>query len=83
MICAGLIDRAIDAWEQERVRSTIKNSVAALALVLDEAVRDGLIAATRLVIGHAGGPWAAPPSSPNGLARGTWPCPTSPPSSAW
>jgi integrase len=44
MITAGLVDRAIDGWEAEHSRSTVKNSVAALVLVLDEAVRDGLIA---------------------------------------
>jgi integrase len=51
MLTAGLIDRAIDGWEHEysrstvknSSRSTVKNSVAALVLVLDEAVRDGLI----------------------------------------
>jgi len=43
MITAGLVDRAIDEWEQHYGRSTVKNSVAALVLVLDEAVRDGII----------------------------------------
>lgn len=43
MISAGLVDRAIDEWEQRYGRSTVKNSVAALVLVLDEAVRDGII----------------------------------------
>lgn len=43
MITAGLIDRAIDDWETTYGRSIIKNSTAALVLVLDEAVRDGLI----------------------------------------
>ncbi len=43
MITAGLVDRAIDDWELQYGRSTVKNSVAALVLVLDEAVRDGII----------------------------------------
>jgi integrase len=43
MITAGLVDRAIDRWEDAYGRSTVKNTVAALVLVLDEAVRDGLI----------------------------------------
>jgi hypothetical protein len=43
MISAGLVDRAIDDWERDNSRSTVKNSVAALVLVLDETVRDGLI----------------------------------------
>jgi integrase len=43
MISAGLVDRAIDEWEQLHGRSTVKNSVAALVLVMDEAVRDGLL----------------------------------------
>lgn len=44
MLTAGLIDRAIDRWEGEYGASTVKNSVAALVLVLDEAVRDGILA---------------------------------------
>jgi integrase len=43
MISAGLVDRAIDDWEQHYGRSTVKNTAAALVLVLDEAVRDGII----------------------------------------
>lgn len=43
LITAGLVDRAIDRWETEFGRSTVKNTVAALVLVLDEAVRDGII----------------------------------------
>lgn len=43
MITAGLIDRAIDGWERDYGRSTVKNTVAGLVLVLDEAVRDGII----------------------------------------
>jgi integrase len=42
MITAGLVDRAIDGWEEQYSRSTVKNSVSALVLVLDEAVRDGI-----------------------------------------
>lgn len=43
MITAGLIDRAIDDWELLHGRSTVKNTVSVLVLVLDEAVRDGLL----------------------------------------
>jgi integrase len=43
MITAGLVDRAIDGWEEQYSRSTVKNSVSALVLVLDEAVRDGIV----------------------------------------
>ncbi|MEZ7756882.1 hypothetical protein O5Y58_15305 [Microbacterium paraoxydans] len=42
-ITAGMIDRTIDAREKYHGASTIKNSIAPLARVLDEAVRDGLI----------------------------------------
>jgi integrase len=42
-ITAGMIDRTIDAWEKRHGASTIKNSIAPLVRVLDEAVRDGLI----------------------------------------
>jgi integrase len=43
LITAGLIDRTIDRWEIDCGASTLKNTVAALVRVLDEAVRDGLI----------------------------------------
>jgi hypothetical protein len=43
MMAAGLIDRAIDQWEAAYGRSTVKNTIAARVLVLDEAVRDGLL----------------------------------------
>jgi hypothetical protein len=43
LITAGLVDRAIDRWELEYGRSTVKNTVSALVLVLDEAVRDGIL----------------------------------------
>ncbi|WP_447588217.1 hypothetical protein [Microbacterium lacticum] len=42
-ITAGMIDRTIDAWEAEHSASTIKNSIAPLVRVLDEAVRDDII----------------------------------------
>ncbi|WP_308468448.1 tyrosine-type recombinase/integrase [Rathayibacter soli] len=42
-ITAGVIDRTIDAWEKRYGASTIKNSIAPLVRILDEAVRDGLI----------------------------------------
>jgi len=44
MMSAGLVDRAIDEWETKHGRSTVKNTVSALVLVLDEAVREGIIA---------------------------------------
>jgi hypothetical protein len=43
MMTTGLIDRAIDQWGAAYGRSTVKNTIAALVLVLDEAVRDGLL----------------------------------------
>jgi integrase len=43
-ITTGLIDRTIDTWETRHSRSTLKNTIAALTRVLDEAVRDELIA---------------------------------------
>lgn len=42
-ITAGIIDRTIDEWEQRYGASTIKNSMAPLVRVLDEAVRDGML----------------------------------------
>ena len=42
-ITAGMIDRTIDDWEKAHSPSTIKNTIAPLVRVLDEAVRDGLI----------------------------------------
>ncbi|SDU74904.1 tyrosine-type recombinase/integrase [Jiangella alkaliphila] len=44
MITAGLIDRVIDDWEDKGIGgSTIKNTIASLVLVLNEAKRDELI----------------------------------------
>jgi integrase len=42
-ISAGAVDRCIDMWEVEHASSTLKNTIAALTRVLDEAVRDELI----------------------------------------
>lgn len=42
-ISTGIIDRTIDAWEEAHALSTIKQSVAALTRILDEAVRDEVI----------------------------------------
>jgi integrase len=73
MITAGLVDRAIDQWETEYSRSTVKNTVAVLVLVLDEAVRDGIITrnpakdrARRRTVGRSFG--NTEPSSPRDLA---------------
>lgn len=43
-ITTGCVDRAIDSWETTHSRSTLKNTIAALTRVLDEAVRDDLVA---------------------------------------
>jgi len=43
-ISAGMIDRAIDRWETQLSPSLIKNSIAPLVRVLDEATRDDIIA---------------------------------------
>lgn len=42
-ITAGMIDRTIDQWETQHSASTIKNTIAPLVRVLDEAVRDDLL----------------------------------------
>lgn len=42
-ITAGMIDRTIDEWEKRHSASTIKNTIAPLVRILDEAVRDDLI----------------------------------------
>lgn len=42
-ITAGMIDRTIDEWETKHSASTIKNSIAPLVRVLDEAVRDDVL----------------------------------------
>lgn len=55
----GIVDRAIDRWETEYGRSTIKNTVAALVLVLDEAVRDGIVLRNPPTTGLVVGPLAA------------------------
>jgi hypothetical protein len=73
MITAGLVDRAIDQWETEFGRSTIKNTISALVLVLNEAVRDGIIArnpatdrARRRTVGRSFR--SSEPSTPRDLA---------------
>lgn len=43
-ITAGMIDRTIDDWEKAHSASTIKNTIAPLVRVLDEAVRDDVLA---------------------------------------
>jgi len=42
-LTAGMIDRTIDAWETKFSATTIKNAIAPLVRVLDEAVRDDII----------------------------------------
>ena len=73
MLTAGLIDRAIDRWEVEFGSSTVKNTISALVLVLDEAVRDDLLArnpaknrARRRTVGRSNG--AADVANPRDLA---------------
>jgi hypothetical protein len=73
LISAGLVDRAIDEWQKRYGRSTVKNTVSALVLVLDEAVRDGIIVrnpakdrARRRTVGRC--PVDQEPMSPRDLA---------------
>ena len=75
LITAGLVDRAIDRWEQQHSRSTVKNSIAVLDLVLDEAVRDGIIVrnpakdrARRRTTGRSTGEPDREPANPRDLA---------------
>jgi hypothetical protein len=75
MLTAGLIDRAIDRWEEQCSGSTVKNTVAALVLVLDEAVRDELLRRNRPRIVPAVRRWVGPRRS-RSSTRGTWLCRT-------
>jgi integrase len=44
MITAGAVDRAVDGWIADQCsRSTVKNSIAVLVRVMEQAVRDGVI----------------------------------------
>ena len=44
MVTYGTVDRAVHAWVADGCgRSTIKNSLAILVRVLEQAVRDGII----------------------------------------
>lgn len=77
MITAGLVDRAIDEWEKNYGRSTVKNTVSALVLVLDEAVRDGIIVrnpakdrARRKTVGRSFGDADHEPPSPRERPHG-------------
>lgn len=47
-ITTGIVDRSIDRWEIEHSRSTLKNTIAALTRVLDEAVRHEIITRNRV-----------------------------------
>ena len=61
-ITAGMIDRTIDQWETEHLASTIKNSIAPLVRILDEAVRDGRVQDGQqllMVVFGGGLSWAA------------------------
>lgn len=49
-----MIDRTIDQWETQHSASTIKNTIAPLVRVLDEAVRDDLLPATLPATGSDG-----------------------------
>jgi integrase len=42
-ITAGIVDRTIDYWELTHSASTLKNTIAVLTRLLDEAVRDEVI----------------------------------------
>jgi integrase len=75
-ITTGLVDRTIDNWETSHSRSTLKNTIAALTRVLDEAVRDDLITrnpvrdrADRRYRPHAELPHAKLVPAPNDVAR--------------
>ncbi len=78
MLGAGLIDGASDRREAEYRRSTVKKTIAALVLVLGEAVRDGLLprnrAKDRARRTHSTALLAAREANPRG---GTWRFPTS------
>jgi integrase len=66
MMTTGLIDRAIDQWEAAYGRSTVKNAIAALVLVLDEAVRDGLLLRNPAKDRARVAPWALPMANASG-----------------
>jgi hypothetical protein len=83
MITAGLVDRAIDQWETEYGRSTIKNTVSALVLVLNEAVRDGIIPRNPQRTEPVAARSAVLPATPNRAHLVTSLFPTSPSLSSW
>ena len=68
-LTAGMIDRTIDGWETEHSASTIKNSIAPLVRVLDEAVRDDII-----TINPAKAAWSS--NRPKAVAPATFPSST-------
>jgi len=44
MVINGAVDRAVHAWiADDCTRSTVKNSLAALVRVMEQAVRDGIV----------------------------------------
>lgn len=54
-ISTTVIDKTIDRWEGDCSPSTLKNTVSALTRVLDEAVRDDVIAANAAEQSGSGG----------------------------
>ena len=75
MLTAGLIDRAIDQWEVKLGSSTVKNTVSALVLVLDEAVRDDLLARNPAKNRGGEGLWVVRTALLRWRTLATWPCP--------
>jgi hypothetical protein len=44
MITNGVVDRTVQKWiADEHSRSTVKNTIAVLVRVMEQAVRDGIV----------------------------------------
>jgi hypothetical protein len=78
MITNGVVDRAMQNWiADEHNRSTVKNTIAVLVRVMEQAVRDGIIKVNPARVTG----WQKLYKQASTHAR--WSCPTGRPSSHW
>ncbi|MFI6353883.1 hypothetical protein ACIBJF_14765 [Streptomyces sp. NPDC050743] len=82
MITNGVVDRTVQNWiADEHSRSTVKNTIAVLVRVMEQAVRDGIIKVNPARV--TGWQKLYKQAEDELLAHARWPCPTGRPSSSW
>lgn len=82
MITNGVVDRTVQNWiADEHSRTTVKNTIAVLVRVMEQAVRDGIIKVNPARVTGWQNSTSRPRTNSSILAH--WPCPTGKPSSIW